>query len=101
MVGTTGGRRVGRAARRAPRRAALLQGALLGLVVLAAVVASVASGLPDRWFGPRPLPTTITLGTSPMTLNPVGVAVDPVAHRAYVTNDGSASVSVLGMNGMP
>jgi len=93
VVGTTGERQVGRVARRVPSRSAALLGTLLGLAVLAAIaVGGIAASLPDRWFGSHPLPTTIAVGS-----DPAGVAVDPVAHRAYVTNSapGSSSVSVL------
>jgi len=62
---------------------------LVSLVVIAAVV-GVALGLPGRWFGSRPRPITIAVG-----VNPAGVAVDPAAHRAYVTNRGDDTVSVL------
>jgi len=82
--------RVGRSGRQVRGRRALLPGLAALVLVAAAVVAGVATGLPGRWFVPQPLPTTIAVG-----FNPAAVAVDLIAHRAYVANQGDGTVTVL------
>jgi len=87
VVGAAGQPQAGRVGRPALGRRALLLGALRGLVVFAAIaVAGVALGLLGHRFGSHALPT-IAVG-----FNPEDVALDPAAHRAYVTGGNTVTV---------
>lgn len=82
--------------------------ALIGVV--GAVIAAVVGAAAVRWFEPDPpqeprLPplttTTLTVPAPPTITdipvgdNPAGVAVSPDGRRAYITNHGSGTVSVI------